>query len=513
MELLSYYFLTFAFLLAIVLSFLKTKAFPPKPSDSDSLRLPPGPWQLPIVGSLHHLIIGGALPHRALRDMSKKYGPLMLLQLGETPTVIASSVEAAKEIMKTQDVTFATRPISITVHTLSWQGKDIIFAPYGDYWRQTRKVCITKLFGPKRIQVYRSLREEEVKNLIRNIAAAAKTSPLVNLSELMTNFVSDTTVRAITGATHKEHPEFMRAWGISLGLAAGSNMADLFPSRRSLTDILSGATYEAKRCNDIIGGLFDNIIKMKRERNAISDATDTEDEDLLDVLLKMHQGEGVPTPLELDSIKGVLLDLFGAGGETSATTLDWAISELVRHPSTLERAIGEVRSVLKGKPTVADEDVDKLPYIQNVIRETLRLHTPVPLLPRLSQADCTVLGYDIPKNTKFLVNGWALGRDPKYWDNPDSFKPERFKVHAVDYKGTELEYIPFGAGRRQCPGTMFGIANVELCLANLLYHFDWELPQGVKPDKLDMAELFGVTIRRKNHLFLRPVLRIPCPTT
>jgi cytochrome P450 len=135
----------------------------------------------------------------------------------------------------------------------------------------------------------------------------------------------------------------------------------------------------------------------------------------------------------------------------------------------------------------------------------------VPLLPRLSQADCTVLGYDIPKNTKLLVNAFALGRDPKYWDDADAFKPERFKVHAVDYKGTELEYIPFGAGRRQCPGTSFGIANVELCLANLLYHFDWELPPGVRPDKLDMSELFGVTIRRKNHLYLHPVARIPYP--
>jgi cytochrome P450 len=209
-----------------------------------------------------------------------------------------------------QDISFATRPISITVHTLSWGGRDIIFAPYGDYWRQTRKVCMTKLFGPKRIQAYRSIREEEVKNLIHNVSTAVKSSPLVNISELMTTFVSDTTVRAITGATHKEHPEFLRAWCTSLELAAGSNLADLFSSKQWLTDVLSGATYEAEKCNQIIGGLFDNIIKMKRERNAISDSTDTENEDLLDVLLKMHKGEGVPTPLELDSIKGILLVRF-----------------------------------------------------------------------------------------------------------------------------------------------------------------------------------------------------------
>lgn len=206
-----------------------------------------------------------------------------------------------------QDVTFATRPVSVTVDTLSWGGKDIFFAPYGDYWRQARKVSIVKLFGPKRIQIYRSIREEEVKNLIHNITTAAKTSRHVNLSELMTAFVSDTTIRAITGAKHNEHSEFLRAWGTSLQLAAGSNLADLFPSMRWLTDIVSGAAYKAQKCNQIFGALFDNIIKMKRERNAISDTTDTEDEDLLDLLLKMHKGEGVPTPLELDSIKGLLL--------------------------------------------------------------------------------------------------------------------------------------------------------------------------------------------------------------
>jgi len=149
-----------------------------------------------------------------------------------------------------------------------------------------------------------------VKNLLCNITTAAQSSPLINLSELMTAFVSDTTIRAITGAKHNEHAEFLRAWGISLQLAAGSNMADMFPSMRWLTDIISGATYEAERCKQVFGRLFENIIKMKRERNAISDTTDTEDEDLLDLLLKMHEGEGVPTPLELDSIKGVLLVRF-----------------------------------------------------------------------------------------------------------------------------------------------------------------------------------------------------------
>lgn len=170
-----------------------------------------------------------------------------------------------------------------------------------------RKVSIVKLFGPKRVQLYGTLREEEVKILLHKITTAAETTGLVNLSELMTAFVNDTTVRAATGATHKEHPKFLHTWGTVLELVTGSNMMDLFPSMRWLTDIVSSAGCEAERCKQTLGTLFENIINTKRERSAISGATYAEDEDLLDALLKMHEGEGSATPLDLDSIKGVLL--------------------------------------------------------------------------------------------------------------------------------------------------------------------------------------------------------------
>ncbi|KAJ3698030.1 hypothetical protein LUZ61_001735 [Rhynchospora tenuis] len=501
--------LTFAFVLATFLSLLKAvKAFPAaKPS---ILRLPPGPWQLPVIGSIHHLIIAGSLPYRALHDMSRKYGPLMLLKIGETPTVIASSVEAATEILKTQDITFSSRPISVTTNIMSSGGRDMFSAPYSDYWKQIRKVCIMRLFGPKRIQAFKSIQEEEAKNLIRSVTTTIEASSPVNLSELITFYFSNITARAITGTTHKEQLEFLRVWEKIKRLASGDNLVDLFPSKRWFTIMVSGATYEAERCHRIVGELLDNLIMMKRERSTISDATDTEDEDLLDMLLKMDMGEGSElTPLKLDSIKVIIMNLFGGGSETSVPTIEWAMLELLRHPSALERAQAEVRSALKGKTTVTMDDVNELSFIRNVIRETLRLHLPVPLLPRVSKADCTVLGYDIPKNTKVLVNAWALARDPKYWEDADAFKPERFEVQAIDYKGTELEYMPFSAGCRQCPGRSLGLANVELCLANLLYHFDWKFPPGVKPNKLDMSESFAVTIRRKHQVYLCPVLHVP----
>ena len=186
------------------------------------------------------------------------------------------------------------------------------------------------------------------------------------------------------------------------------------------------------------------------------------------------------------------------------------MSELMRHPNVMRKAQAEVRHNLQGKPTVTEDDLANLKYMRLVIKETMRLHPAGPLLlPREAMETCKLLGYDIPKGTTVLINAWAIGRDPKYWEDPEEFKPERFESGMVDFKGTNLEYIPFGSGRRICPGMMFAEANMEIVLAALLYHFDWELPGGAKPKELDMTEEMGLTVRRKNDLCLHAVVRAP----
>ena len=184
------------------------------------------------------------------------------------------------------------------------------------------------------------------------------------------------------------------------------------------------------------------------------------------------------------------------------------MSELLRNPRVMKKAQEEVRQVLKGKTKIQEADIHEVDYLKSVVKETLRLHPPVSLITRVSRELCEVNGYEVPADTKFIINLFALGRDPECWVDADCFKPERFHGSSVDFKGNSFEFLPFGGGRRICPGLSFGAANVELVLSQLLYHFDWKLANGNKPEDLDMEESFGVSCRRKNylHLIATPVI-------
>ena len=199
-------------------------------------------------------------------------------------------------------------------------------------------------------------------------------------------------------------------------------------------------------------------------------------------------------------------DVFGAGSETSSTAVEWAMSEMLRNPRIMERAQAEVRAAFGEEGNVSERRIHELKYLNAVIKETLRLHPPAPLLvPRECSEECVIDGYRIPAKAKVIVNGWAIARDSRHWKDPEKFEPERFLDSEIDFKGRDFEYIPFGAGRRIFPGIAFAIPSIELPLAQLLFHFNWELGGGLKPEELDMEETMGLTVRRKNDLYLIPV--------
>jgi len=259
---------------------------------------------------------------------------------------------------------------------------------------------------------------------------------------------------------------------------------------------------------------IDAIIAEHRESRAPGTGEDGDDEDLLDVLLRLQKEVDSQYPLTTDNIKTVMLDMFGAGSETSATALQWAMAELMRNPMVMRKAQDEVRRALAGHGNKVTEDkLANLHYLPLVIKETLRLHPPAPLLlPRRCGSPCQVLGFDVPEGAMVIVNAWAIDRDPAHWDAPDEFVPDRFEGDARDFRGTDFEFIPFGGGRRMCPGIALGLAHIELALAALLFHFDWELPGAMAAGELDMSESFGVTAQLRSDLVVVPVPRVPlCP--
>ncbi|KAL6143783.1 hypothetical protein ACLB2K_054478 [Fragaria x ananassa] len=475
-------------------------------NNSTASNLPPGPWKLPIIGNIHPLI--GAPPHRRLRDLAKQHGPLMHLKLGEVFTVVVSSAKFAKEVMKTHDIIFASRPQVIVPRILAYDSTNIAFAPYGDYWRKLRKICMQELLSAKRVQSYRPIREKEVLNLIKWIGSRAG-SP-INLTQKVASSIYSITAQAAFGnQCNNDQEVFKYVMKESNKAASGFNVADVFPSYK-LLHVISGVQPKLETLQKQTDRMLENIIKEHTQATATAKSDEAEvQEDLVDVLLKFnvdHYG-GRELSLTTDNIKAVILDVFVGGTESSAATINWAMSEMIKNPRIMKKAQDEVREVFNRTQQVNETSIREMKYLKLVIQEALRLHPPGPLLlPRECGERCEIDGYEIPVKTKVIVNAWAIGRDPNYWSEAETFNPERFIDSSGDYQGTNFDYIPFGAGRRICPGILFGLANVELPLAMLLYHFDWKLPNGMKNEDLDMTEESGMVAHRKQDLHLIPTL-------
>ncbi|XP_027061898.1 tabersonine 6,7-epoxidase-like [Coffea arabica] len=493
------------FLLVFLLLYFMVGKILKSPSGNKSrLRLPPGPNPLPIIGNVHQLL--GSPFHHLLRDLAKKYGPLMHLKLGETTTIIVTSPETAKEIYRTNDVIFASRPSHhVTFKIFSYNHNDIIFSPYGSYWRQLRKICTMEVLSPKRVQTFKAIREDEVFDLIKSISLQKGST--INLSRRIFSLSYSITSLAAFGKRSKDTERFLKFVDEINGLASEFCFADMYPSVKFL-QAMSLIRLRYKKVHNQIDEILADILNEHRGKiqESKQEGEQGGKEDIVDVLLNIQKRGDFEPQLTDTNIKAVILDVFGAGSETSSTAIEWAISEMIRNPETMKRAQYEVRNFYNDKGDVDESRLHELKYLHAIIKEALRLHPSAPLLlPRECGEECKINGYDIPAKAQIIVNAWAISRDPLYWSEAEKFNPSRFLDSEIDYKGNNFEYIPFGAGRRICPGISYSQAVVQLVLAQLLFHFDWKLPGDLKPEELDMADNLGVTIRRKNDLHLIPI--------
>ncbi|KAJ9566815.1 hypothetical protein OSB04_002781 [Centaurea solstitialis] len=436
-------------------------------NSSDTIQnSPPEPWKLPLIGHLHHL--SGAVPHRALGSLAQKLGPVISLQLGQVSAIVISSPLLAKEIMKTHDLSFANRPKLLCVEIVGYNYSGVSFAPYGDYWRQMRKICILELLSAKKVQSFRYIREEESWNLVDSIAMHG--SKAINLSEMIFEMMNVIACRNTIGSRYKDQATFIALIDELMSLAGGFDVSDLFPSIK-LLHLVTRMRNKLQKIHNKVDEILDTIISDHQQHRA--SRLNNHNEDLLDVLLRLKDDGGLEFPLSWDNVKAVMLEMLSAGTDTSSVAIEWAMSELMKHPRVMKKVQTELRQTLKGKEKIHESDIQELDYLKQVIKETFRLHPPVPLLvPRECREKCEIGGYDILMGTKVIINAWKIGRDPDYWIDPESMT--------------------------------LGLANVELPLAVLLYHFDWQLPNGVTPETLDMSEVLGITLKRKSNLHLVP---------
>ncbi|KAK8527656.1 hypothetical protein V6N12_054861 [Hibiscus sabdariffa] len=463
--------------------------------------LPPGPPALPLIGHLHMLMFDNSTPHIFLWKLSQKYGSLMHLRFGCKPTLVVSSAKMAKEVLKTHDLDFCSRPDQLVTRRLSYNSIDVGFSPYNDYRREMKKLCVVHLFS--RVQQYRPIQEDEVARLMEKICQLSLDSKPVNLSEAMMCLTSTIICRVGFGKRYAEEgAERSRFHGLfkeSEVLLTGFCFSNYFPFM-AWVDRLTGFHNRLQKTFEEFDVFYQELIDEHLNPNRLK----PDEKDIIDVLLQILKDGDFSFDLTIGHIKAILMNVFLAGTDTSAATLIWVMSFLMKNPKCLKRTQDEVRDLIgKKKGFLKEEDIQNLTYLKAVIKQTFRLQpTSSLLVPRESLRKCNVRGYEIPAKCLVFVNAWAIGRDPEVWENPQEFCPERFIGSSIDYKGQHFELIPFGAGRRICPGMRMGVATVELALANLLYKFDWEMPTGMNVKDIDFDVLPGIATHKKNDLIL-----------
>ncbi|CAN1795865.1 Flavonoid 3'-monooxygenase [Linum perenne] len=491
-------------LLATVIYLLLTKLLR---SGSTRNPLPPGPTPWPIVGNLPHL---GAIPHHSIAALARKYGPLMYLRLGFVDVVVAASASVAAQFLKVHDANFADRPPTSGGKYIAYNYHDMVFAPYGPRWRLLRKVSAVHLFSGKALDDFRNVRQVSYERFCyfysRGFSNAMEICWLLRANALGKVLVGKRVFGDITGGADPKADEFKSMVVELMVLAGVFNIGDFVPALEWLD--LQGVASKMKKLHL----RFDSFLSQLLEEHGKTahDVSSRGHVDFLSTLIGLTVEDG---PDGEGGVNYLMQNMFTAGTDTSSSTVEWAIAELIRSPKIMAQLQSELDSVVGRDRLVTELDLPKLPYLQAVIKETFRLHPSTPLsLPRIAAESCEINGRHIPKGATLLVNVWAIARDPDVWSDPLRFDPERFlpggEKPGVDVKGSDFELIPFGAGRRICAGLSLGLRMVQLMTASLVHAFDWELADGLKPGNLNMDEAYGLTLQRAEPLNVKPMPRL-----
>ncbi|XP_076918488.1 cytochrome P450 CYP82D47-like [Bidens hawaiensis] len=488
------------------------------------VKIPPAPQAkgaLPIIGHMHHLG-GSKITHHVLGDMSEKYGPVFTIKLGVHQALVVSSGAVAKECLTTNDKAFANRPKSKAVEFMTYNYGAFPLAPYGDYWRQVRKIIMHEVLSHTRVEMLGHVRVSELRASAKDIYKTwrmnkdSEGSDMVkmDMQQLFGNLVINLLMRVVSGhRLHYKDEEAVRFQNVVkkfFKLFTTFVAADFLPFTNGFD--LGGYEKEMKMVGTEIDDIVEGWLRRRKEERESSSTQQEGDQHFMDVLISTVQdaAENDFPGFDHDTvIKATSLGLIIAGSDTTAVTLTWALALLLNNPHALKAVQDEIDKHVGRDRLVEESDLKNLVYLDAVIKETMRLHPAGPLsIPRESMEDCTVSGYNIPKGTRLFVNIWKIHRDPSIWTDPLEFKPERFlTTHKdIDLKGKSFELLPFGSGRRMCPGIFFVLKVVPLTLANMIQQFVISKPSN---EPLDLTESPGQTGSKATPLEVLLAPRLP----
>ncbi|CAN6883327.1 unnamed protein product [Brassica oleracea var. botrytis] len=472
-----------------------------KPKDSSDL--PPSPPSMPIIGHLHLLL--SSLIHKSFQKISSNYGPLLHLRIFNVPIVLVSFASVANEIFKSHDVNISSRGLPPIDESLFFGSSGFFSAPHGDYWKFMKKLIVAKLLGPQAIERSRTILAEELERFYFDLLEKAMKKETVEIRREAMKFTNNSTCKMIIGRRcWEENGEAERVRGLiteSIALTKKVLFATLLRKpleklgiplfKKEIMDISS-------RYNEVLESfLVEHETKLEKHHQG---------KDLMDVLLEAKEDENAEYKITRDHIKSLFVELFLGGTDTSKQTIQWTMARIINNPKVIERLREEMDSVVGKSRLIQETDLPNLPYLQAVVKEGLRMYPPVPLFGRRLQEGCKMGGFYVAEKTTLVINGYAIMRDPNYWDDPDEFKPERFLGEQGDeIREQVLKYLSFGSGRRGCPGSNLAYIFLGTAIGMMIQCFDWR----IKGAKVNMEEtLSGMVLTMAHPFKCIPVPRI-----
>lgn len=445
-------------------------------------KLPPSPW--PAIPLLGHLYLLKPPLHQTLHRISEKLGPIFSLRFGNRLIVVISSPALVDECYTRNDIVLANRPRVLGAKYIGYNYTTLVSSPYGDHWRNLRRLTTVEVFSTARLNKFASERQDEVKIQLQKLYSySGQDFARVELRRVFSEITFNHIMRMVAGKRYfgereenKEAKLFRELINEVLRRGGVSHASDFFPVLRWID--YKGYQKSWERLFGKMDAFIQSLIEEQRNHNS----ADT----MIGHLLSLQESE--PEYYSDTIIRGIIMVMLIAGTDTSAVTLEWAMSALLNNPDKLEKAKAEVDNVIGNDRLINESDLSHLPYLEHIISETMRLFPATPLLvPHESSSDCKIGGYDIPKGTILLMNAWTIHKDPMIWDDPKSFKPERFEAGEVG----PPKLIPFGMGRRSCPGNGLALRVVGLALGSLIQCFEW---QRINQAKVDLTEGSGLSM-------------------